>query len=139
EGKVSYAGTVPAPRELPVKGNPECAVFHAMPLYSEELLVKDGALKNAFVYVKEGLEGYSFPVPSDPVLVENKACMYVPHVFGVRAGQPVVLQNDDPTLHNIHALGKINKPFNLGLPFQGLKQTRTFASPEIMVPLKCDV
>jgi hypothetical protein len=60
-------------------------------------------------------------------------------VVGVQTGQSVVFLNNDNTLHNIHALPKTNKPFNLGLPFQGIKQTRKFDSPEIMVPLKCDV
>ena len=138
-GKVVYTGAPPAPRALSLSGNPECAMLHATPLLSEELLVKDGALQNAFIYIKEGLEGRSFAAPAEPVIVENKGCAYVPHVVGVQTGQPFVLINADNTLHNVHAYPKANKPFNLGLPIQGMKQTRKFDAPEIMVPIKCDV
>ena len=96
-------------------------------------------MQNVFVYVKEGLEGYSFTAPTEPVTIENKTCVYVPHVTGVRVGQPVNFLNQDSTLHNIHAYPKASKPFNLGLPLVGMRQTKKFDAPEIMVPLKCDV
>ena len=140
KGSVRFEGEAPAVKKIPVKGNPECAVFHpGGTVDSEELLVKDGALQNVFVYIKEGLEGYSFNAPSEPVTISNQKCVYVPHVSGAQAGQPLVLFNEDPTLHNIHAYSKNSSSFNVGLPFQGVKQTKKFAKPEVMVTLKCDV
>ncbi len=140
KGKVIFQGTVPPIQEISVQGNPECAVFHpGGKIKSEELLVTDGAVQNVFVYVKQGLEGRSFPTPEAPVMIENKNCVYVPHVLGVQVGQPVNLVNSDPTLHNMHSLSKNSKPWNLGLPFQGMKQTKKFEAPEVMVALKCDV
>ncbi len=140
KGRAIFEGSAPAPRELSVRGNPECAVLHAGgSIASDELLVKDGGLKNVFVYVEKGLEDYRFSAPTGPVVIANTKCMYDPHVAGVQVGQPVVLENNDATLHNIHAYAKNSKAFNLGLPFQGMKQTKTFSTPEIMVPLKCDV
>ena len=140
KGKVFFDGAVPAPATIPIRGNPECAAFHADgAVHSEELLVKDGALQNVFVYIKEGLEGQSFAPPVQAVTIENKNCMYVPHVSGAQVDQAVILLNDDPTLHNIHSYSKNQKNWNLGLPFQGMKQTKKFSSPEVMVQLKCDV
>ncbi len=140
KGKVSFQGTTPAVQEISVLGNPECAVFHPDgKVKSEELIVSDGALQNVFVYVKEGLEGRSFPTPTEPVTIENKGCLYVPHVIGVQVNQPVILLNNDPTLHNIHSYSKNSKPWNLGLPIQGMKQTKKFEAAEVMVPMKCDV
>ncbi len=139
-GKVTYRGEVPVAQILPMKGNPECSAMHpGGEVSSEELLVKDGALKNAFVYVKSGLEGYRFDPPAQAAAIDNKGCLYVPHVLGVQTGQAVTLLNSDPTLHNMHAYGKANKPFNIGLPFQGMKQTRKFTDAEVMVSMKCDV
>jgi hypothetical protein len=66
-------------------------------------------------------------------------CRYTPHVFGVRVGQPLDITNSDPTLHNIHATPKNNAEFNQGQPIQGMKTTKTFTTPEVMVPFKCDV
>ena len=140
KGKVLFEGAAPAAQEISVRGNPECAVFHKDgKVQSEELVVNSGALQNVFVYVKEGLEGRSFPAPSEPVTIENKNCLYVPHVTGVQVNQPIILLNDDPTLHNIHSYAKNSKSWNLGLPFQGMKQTKKFEAPEVIVHLKCDV
>ncbi len=141
KGKVSFEGTAPAPRLIPVQGNPECAAFHPDgKISSEELIVNnEGGLKNVFVYIKEGLEGQTFQPPSDPVTIANRKCTYAPHVTGVQVGQPVVLLNEDPTLHNIHSYSQTMKPWNLGLPFQGMKQIKKFGAPEVMVTLKCDV
>ena len=123
-----------------MRGNPECAVFHAGgSVLSEDLLSQGGKLQNVFIYVKEGLEGYSFAPPSEPVIMNNEKCLYVPHVTGVQVGQPVTLLNSDPTLHNIHSYAKNSKQWNLGLPFQGMKQTKKFEAAEVMVTLKCDV
>lgn len=113
--------------------------MHKGPAYSDELLVKEGAVQNSFVYIKSGLESHSFTPPTEPVLMDNKACIYVPRVMGAQVNQPVILQNSDATLHNVHSYGKANKSFNLGLPFQGMKQTKKFTAPEVMVTMKCDV
>ena len=139
-GKVLFEGQAPAPKQISVKGNPECAVLHPGGMIaSEELVVNGGALQNVFVYVKEGLEGFSFTAPESPVIIENKTCVYTPHVAGVMVGQGVVFLNQDSTLHNIHSYPKNSRSFNLGLPLTGMKQTKKFDAPEIMVPLKCDV
>src|SRR5436190_1798458 len=61
KGKAAFTGQAEAPKEISVQGNPECAVLHpGGKIASEEVMVKDGGLKNVFIYVKEGLENYSF-------------------------------------------------------------------------------
>ena len=140
KGKVLFEGAAPAVQEFLVRGNPECAALHpGGKIQSEEFVVHHGALQNVFVYVKEGLEGRSYPVPSQAVTIENKNCVYVPHVIGAQVGQQVNLLNSDPTLHNVHSFSKNSKAWNLGLPFQGMKQTKKFEAAEVMVHLKCDV
>ncbi len=140
KGKVLFEGPVPPIQEISVRGNPECAVFHTGgKIPAEEVIVHDGGLKNVFVYIKEGIGKANFPIPQEPVIIENRNCMYVPHVSGAMVGQKVVLLNSDPTLHNVHSYAKNSKQWNLGLPFQGVKQTKKFEAPEIMVHLKCDV
>ncbi len=139
-GKALFEGIAPPPKAIPIKGNPECAVLHADgTVLSEELVVHEGGLQNVFVYIKEGLEGQTFEPPAAPVTIANRECMYAPHVSGVQVGQPVILLNEDPTLHNIHSYSQTMKPWNLGLPFQGMKQVKKFDSAEVMVTLKCDV
>ena len=99
----------------------------------------DGGFGNVFVYVKEGLEGHTFPAPSDSVTIDQNGCRYIPHVFGIRVDQTLVILNSDPLLHNIHARPISNTEFNIGIPVPGMKFERTFTTPEVMVPFKCDV
>ena len=141
KGKVTFQGQAPEPKNISVRGNPECAVFHKEGnVASEELLVNpSGGIRNAFVYVKEGLEGYTFETPQASATIENKGCIYVPHVSGVQVNQPVTLLNDDPTLHNVHTYAKNSGAWNLGMPIQGMKVNKKFTAPEVMVTLKCDV
>jgi len=97
------------------------------------------ALQNVFVYVKDGLGGYGFPIPNGPVVLDQDKCRYTPRVLGVRVGQPLQIKNSDPLLHNVRANGAINQPFNKSTPLEGVSFTQTFATREIMVPFKCDV
>ena len=139
-GKVFFDGDAPQREKLPIQGNPECSIFHpGASVLSEELIAEDGLLQNAFIYVKEGLEGYTFETPTTPAVIDNRRCVYVPHIIGVQTNQPVQIVNSDPTLHNIHSYAKNSKSWNLGLPFQGMKQIKKFPAEEIMVMLKCDV
>ena len=64
---------------------------------------------------------------------------YVPHVFGVRAGQPIEILNSDATMHNVNAMAEANQEFNFGQAIKGMKNTKMFTAPEVMVPFKCDV
>lgn len=135
-GRVTFQGQAPAPAVLKGAADPACTTS----LVDESLVVDGGGgLKNAFVYVKQGLEDYAFDTPTEPVLLDNKGCRYDPHVFGVRVGQAVRVLNSDPTLHNVHAIPQRNGEFNQGLPIQGMDMKETFTVPEIGVPFKCDV
>ena len=98
-----------------------------------------GGIQNVFVYVKDGLGNLRFPVPSAPVVLDQKGCRYAPHVGGAQVGQQVDVVNNDPTLHNVHALPAANREFNFGQPLPGMKQSHRFSTREVMVPFKCDV
>ncbi len=139
-GKVLFEGAAPEATKLDMAADPTCAALHPGGLESEEVIVNpNGTLKNVFVYVKQGLEGQTFEPPKQPVVLDQQGCHYVPHVFGVQAGQPMEIMNSDATLHNVHALSTTNKEFNLGMPIQGMKLKKTFDKPEVMAKFKCDV
>jgi plastocyanin len=107
---------------------------------SEVLVVGPGkGVKNVFVYVKDGLGARTYAVPATPVMLEQRGCRYVPHVFGVQAGQTIQVANNDTTLHNVHALPKNNREFNFGQPANVPAVPRVFDKPEIGLPFRCDV
>ena len=139
-GTVTFTGSVPEAQSIQMGADPSCARMHPEAPKTERVVVGDnGGLKNAFVYVKEGLEGQTFDIPEEAAVFEQTGCLYAPHVFRVRAGQTLTIANNDDTLHNIHAMPKNNKEFNIGQPIKGLKTNKVFDNPEVMVPFKCDV
>ncbi len=138
---VSFEGAPPVPAMMRLDGDPKCVAENgAGERADESILLGDGAaLQNVFVYVKDGLTGHSFPIPTEPVLLDQDKCRYTPRVVGVRVGQPLAIRNSDPLLHNVRADGKINQPFNMSTPLEGVSFNRTFATREVMVDFKCDV
>ncbi len=104
----------------------------------DQMANANGTMGNTFVFVSEGVTG-SYPPPKTPVVLDQHGCHYIPHVFGVMVGQPILIKNSDTTLHNIHPLPKVNTPFNIGMPTQGMTQTRVFDKPEMPFHVKCDV
>jgi hypothetical protein len=136
-GKAKFKGTAPKPAKIKMNTDPQCMKGD---VFDESVVANaDGTLKNVFVYVKSGLEGKSFPTPSAPAQIDQVDCHYVPHVMGVMVNQPFEVRNSDATLHNIHAMPEKSAQFNLGMPMKGMKMTRKFDKPEVMVTVKCDV
>jgi len=138
-GKVTFAGTPPAPTPIKLSSDPYCQKANPGLATETEVVAKDGAVENVFIYVKEGLGNQTFPAPAEPVTLDQKGCHYAPHVLGIQIGQPLQIVNSDDTLHNVHGLPKANKEFNQGQPIQGMKMTHTFSTKEVMIPFKCDV
>ncbi len=139
-GKVLFDGAAPAAATIAMNADPVCMQQHTAPVAMENVVVNaNGTLKNVFVYVKKGLEGKTFPTPTDPVVVTQEGCTYHPHVLGMMVNQPVKFVNGDATLHNLHAVTTVNEAFNIGQPSKGMEAEKTFDKPEVMVKMKCDV
>jgi hypothetical protein len=138
-GKIVFEGAVPASEKFKMSADAFCAKAHPGDVSRDEILVgPDKGLANVFVYVKSGISG-TYPPPATAATIDQKGCRYAPHVFGVVAGQSIDILNSDPTLHNIHSLPEKSEPFNLAMPVQGMKYTKRFDNPEVMVRIKCDV
>jgi hypothetical protein len=117
-----------------------CKTAHTTDVYSEDVVVNpNNTLKFVYVYVKSGLKDLKFPTPTEPAVFDQKGCMYIPHVSAVQAGQPLLVRNSDSVLHNVNARPVKNPGFNFGQPVQGMESKKSFATPEVMIPVKCDV
>lgn len=84
----------------------------------ETLLVQEGKLKNAVVFI-EGLPHGSYH-PTNAVL-DQIQCRYVPHAQYISKGTKLLIKNSDPILHNAHSHdieGRTN--FNLALPLKNM-------------------
>jgi plastocyanin len=140
-GRATLEGPLPATTTVRMDGDKTCATFAQGAVRATETFVvgPDAGLANVFVHVTAGLEGRRFPVPQEPVVLDQQRCWYLPRVVGVRVGQPFHVLNSDPLLHNVRATSEVNEPFNQGQPVPGMRYAHTFSTAEVMVPIKCDV
>jgi plastocyanin len=140
-GTVNFDGKAPALKPLAMDADPVCAKKHPKPVPAEMLVLGDGnTMGNIMVWVSKGLpSGKTWPVPKTPVVLDQKGCMYVPHVMGIMVGQTYRILNSDGILHNVHTLPKINPSFNKPMPATLKETTTTFAKPEPIFHTKCDV
>jgi hypothetical protein len=138
-GTVTFAGPPPAMKPVALGGDPQCARQHQGQVLAGDALVHDGRVENAFVYVKDGLGARVFAVPETPVVVDQVGCLYQPHVAGAQTCQPIEFVNGDPTLHNVHGTPGRSAPWNFGMALQGSKRRIRVDSPEVMIPVTCDV
>lgn len=140
-GKVKLVGKAEENPIVDMSKEPQCAAMYTTPPRLPLVVVNsNGMLANVFVYVKRGLPaGAKYPVPRSPVFIDQRACEYTPRVFGIMVGQTLQVRNTDPLLHNVKAIGKKNRPFNISQPAAGMELNRTFTVPEVMVPLECNV
>jgi plastocyanin len=136
---VSYTGPVPTPKVFDMRSAPQCAAQHQEPVYDNSLLVQDGHLANAVVWIKGGLEKWVFAPPAAPVVIDQKGCVYHPHVAAAMVGQQVEFVNDDPEAHNVHARPQVVSAFNFLMSRQGSKRTLTFDKSEVAIPVGCDI
>jgi plastocyanin len=134
-GVVSLKGLPGAMKPLDMTADPGCPTG---PQAAEVEIVKGGKLANVFVYVKEGLPQGNFAVPSEPVVLDQKGCRYIPHTLGIMAGQPLKITNTDTADHNIHDMPSKNPPFNESQMPTDQPITKKFATPEMMIPVQCN-
>jgi len=138
-GVVRFEGKIPPAKLINMAADPVCAKQHPSPVMVQEVMADGkGDLQNVIVFVSEGLSGMTFDPPSQPAVVEQKGCMYQPHVMAVRANQTLELVNDDSTSHNIHPQPANNREWNKAEPPRS-KMEDSFAREEVAIPVKCNV
>lgn len=139
-GTVTFAGSAPSFKAIKMDADPICLTKHTEPVYPESLVLGDGnTMGNVFVQIKSGLAKQAYPAPAEPVVLDQKGCQYTPHVAGVMVGQTLKILNPDGTLHNVHALSKVNPEFNLAMPKFRTETTKIFEKAEPVFAFKCDV
>lgn len=139
-GRVMYSGSTPQPRRIHMTADPECDRMNPDGVASQTLLVApDGAVAGAVVSVKQGLrKGETYAVPATPAMLDEKGCMFVPHVLAVQAGQILEITNKDPTMHSVHAAPAFGSEFNIAMPALHQVVRKRFDAREV-VRIKCDV
>lgn len=144
-GVVKWNGAAPALQTINMDSDMNCKSKHSSekggPKSQALVLGSGNTVGNVFVRVKSGLPaGKTYDPPSTPAIITQEGCLYAPRVVGVLKGQDVKFLNHDGILHNVHALPKKNRPFNLSMPATMKESTpKKFKDEEFMFDVKCDV
>ena len=141
-GHVRLAGLIPKQPTITMTADPACDKISPQGRPAEMIVAApDGALANVIVHITRGLPK-KFAVPPAPpgeVRIDQKGCVFVPHVIGVRVGQEVAISSSDETMHNVASRTTVNTPFNELTPGAGSMLRKVFMHPELPVKLKCDI
>jgi plastocyanin len=137
-GKISFDGAPPASKKIDMSQDANCA-NSAGEKTTDDVMVAEGKLGNVFVYLKGGpVDKFSFPTPSDPVVLDQQGCRYHPRVLGIQTNQTLRVTNSDSTTHNIHPSPKVNQEWNQ-MQAQGAPALeKQFGRAETLIPVKCN-
>ena len=132
-GTVRVAGDVaPLPPQPVFKEQETCSAT----VRDDRLVVDpEGRLEGAVVHLVGVSSGKAIAL--EPVLLDNRKCAFVPHVAVATVGQPLEIRNDDPFLHDAHAIVGDTTLFNLAVP-KGRTVRRVLSTPGI-VHINCNV
>ena len=139
KGMVKVEGTLPKAKSISMAADPSCSKLHSGPVLANDVVADaKGGLQNVIVFISDGLGDRTFAPPTEPAVIEQKGCLYEPHVVALRANQPLQVVNNDPTTHNIHPMPANNREWNRAeLP--GSKVDEAFSREEIAIPVKCNI
>ncbi len=137
-GKILFEGTKPHLPQISMSQDPACVKEqHGKAVYPQDGQVNaNDTLPYVFVYIKSGAQKY--PAPRRAVTLDQRGCMYIPHVLGIMVGQRLKVVNSDFTTHNIHVVPRYNPQWNQSQPPGAAPFYKRFAHPEVMIPVHCN-
>jgi plastocyanin len=139
KGHVHLSGKLPGNPIIRMGMDPMCAQINRGTQVVQEAVVAsaDGSLANVFVEVQGKFP--QTPVPTVPMTIDQRGCVFRPRVVGARVGQTLQIRNSDAWLHNVHSLSSLRNVFNVGQPKDGTVYPFPLKDVEVMLRLKCDV
>lgn len=141
-GKINFKGAKPERAVIVIPADKkECKALHeGRPPILDETVIANSTLQNVFVYVSsKELDALTFEPPKTPVVLDQRGCVFSPHVFGLMVGQTLEIRNSDPLMHNLHAFALQNEEFNDAQLAGAKPKQKVFGQVELMLSIKCDV
>ena len=142
-GTVTLKGTPPAEKDItPLKEDATCGkLVSGMPKTTHYVVGAKGELANCVVIIKGVPGARSTGASAKPVVIDQKGCIYTPHIFAVQTGQKITVKNSDPVMHNVHTSPTTTgaSEFNQAQMSGGQDLTLTIDKAENFMKFKCDV
>ncbi|MCG8584915.1 MAG: hypothetical protein MI757_09410 [Pirellulales bacterium] len=147
KGRFVLDGKAPAPAKLAIAKDKEACCADGCPTDDSLLVGPDGGLANVVIYVRTK-KGDKIAVHPDYVkdadaklVLDNKNCVFVPHVSTIRTGQTLVLKNSDAVAHNtnIQPIKPGNTPSNVTIPAGGSAEYKFNEAETLPTPAICNI
>jgi len=116
KGTINWQGKEPSNLKIEMDSDPVCkAESEGKTVRKQTTMVADGKLANVVVYVSKGPAGWekTGTAKTGTVTMDQKGCIYSPHVVAIQLGQKIEIKNSDKTTHNVHFQSKLNGDWNL--------------------------
>jgi hypothetical protein len=139
KGRVRLAAAPPGNPIIRMGVDPMCSQMNAGKRVVQEIVSADqqGNLANVFVRLRGAFP--ETPVPSQPVTIDQRTCLYTPRVIGVRVGQTLQVRNGDPVAHSVHSVSKGGNSFSVTTPSGGTAFSFKPKREEVMLRVSCDL
>ena len=138
-GRISLSGRLPGNPVIRMGADPACARINRGTRVVQQavLTTADGGLANVFITLDGSFP--ESPMPTAPVMIDQRGCLYGPRVVGVRVGQTLAVRNSDALMHNVHGVSATGNGFNVSQPKAGMVRAFRMTGEETMLRLRCDV
>jgi len=138
KGRIKFTGAEPGNRVIRMGMDPMCAAVNKGKQVVNEIYAigDDNTVGNVFVKVEGSFP--ATPIPSQPVEIDQRACVYTPRVVGARVGQTLRVKNSDNWLHNVHTDTSRRNAINQSTPKAGMDVSLPLKDEE-MLRVGCDV
>jgi plastocyanin len=139
-GRVLFNGDAPVMPIIDMSSNPQCERQHHAPQKAETVVVNTNkTLRNVFIWIKDGLPRARWTPPAESAILDQRGCIYEPHMLGIMEGQQLEILNHDPVNHNVHAESQVNPAWNESQPPRAEHKFKRFDSAEVLFPVTCSV
>jgi hypothetical protein len=143
-GNFKFVGTPPKPGKLTVDKDPEvCGKGNGI-LDNSLLVASDGGIANIVLYARtKRVHESAQPLPDkndvEPVVFDQKGCMFLTHVLACQVNRKVDIRNSDQVSHNTKIDPTKGVPLNQNLP-TGISLIYNPAQEEAQpAPVSCSI
>ena len=138
-GVIRIEGRIPQRFDTGASKVAGCDHFPDVDQRTDMVLVEEGLLQNACVSLISGFEADQIPpVPTEPAVLDQRGCIYIPHASWLRTGQTLRILNSDPATHNVNIKAKRNRSSNVSM-VAGQEALEVQFQRSDQVRLKCDI
>jgi plastocyanin len=145
-GTITLIGTPPAEVPYtPLMQDATCGPLHKeTPTTHFYVVGPNGEFGDVVVFLKDAggndITGKSTGASADPIVLDQKGCLYTPTILAAQTGQKLTVKNSDPCVHNVHVISKAgNTEHNDVQMPNGPDLTYAFDKPEMFMTFKCDI